>query len=112
MNVVYKRKETHMFRNYIVDYNEKGIAKHQVFQAPAMGMTPEKSAGMMIDYIRLNGWVPVNVVEIKGSFTIDELKNLAERPPEKGIECFIWYQDRPEAIKTLPQDIHRIKKYI
>ena len=89
MNVVYKRKETHMFRNYIVDYNEKGIAKHQVFQAPAMGMTPEKSAGMMIDYIRLNGWVPVNVVEIKGSFTIDELKNLAERPPENVIECFI-----------------------
>lgn len=101
-----------MFRNYIIDYNEKGIAKHQVFQTPAMGMTAEKSAEMMIDYSRLNGWVPVNVVEVKGTFTIEGLKHLAENPPQPGIEYFIWYQDRPEALKTLPQDIHRMKKYI
>lgn len=101
-----------MFRNYIVDYNEKGIAKHQVFQANSMGMPAEETAEMMVDYIRMNGWIPVNVVEIKGTLTLEELKRLAERPPEKGVEWFVWYQDKPEAIKTLPQDLHRIKEFL
>ena len=100
-----------MIRNYIVDYNEKGVAKHQVFQAFSFG-TPESDAYMMVEYIRQNGWVLVQVVEIMGSYTLDSLRELSDQPPAPDISSVTWYLDKAEAIKTLPQDIERLKEFL
>lgn len=100
-----------MIRNYILDYNEKGIAKHSVIQMEDRGLGAEYAAVQAVRYIQCNGWVPVSVIEMEGNYALEELERAADKPPASKKDRIHWFEDRAEALKTLPQDFHRMKEF-
>jgi hypothetical protein len=68
------------FYNYIADYkNRSGEDFHNEFQIPKSAVKDETDGALCIkDFLLENGYTPVVILNIKGDFTMAELKKISE----------------------------------
>lgn len=68
------------FYNYIAGYkNRSGEDFHNEFQIPKSAVKDETDGALCIkDFLLENGYTPVVILNIKGDFTMAELKKISE----------------------------------
>lgn len=68
------------FYNYIADYKDSsGNDFHNEFQIPKSTVKDETDGALCIkDFLLENGYTPVAILNIKGDFTMAELKKISE----------------------------------
>lgn len=97
-----------MIRNFVIDFNYNGIAKHEVHIIADFNIDPKSLPSALLNEYKkkAGGFELVGITEIAGKAFTDpeELERIAMGTPGKDI-CFIsWYADKEAALKTLWQE--------
>lgn len=97
-----------MIRNFVIDFNYNGIAKHEVHIIADFNTDPKSLPNALLnDYKKKGGsFELVGITEIagKGFTNPEELELVAMGTPGKGIYFINWYADKEAALRTLWQE--------
>lgn len=104
-----------MIRNFVFDFNHKGIAKHEVYVFDDLSDDFDFLPNQIIKNYKEDREPEVELVgvtEICGKDFINpqELEKIATSPDISGLTLISWYQDIPAGLKTLWQEPEEKRK--